>query len=384
MTIGLERYNHCLVVVTGAYKTKGGIAAVNRIMIQCLAERFDLDIFVLNEDNKEIINLPQTVHTIKYSVFNKNKICFTLALWNSLIRNKYSYIFCDHVNLASALAPFSKLGYQYYVWLFGIEVYYPNPSFEGLIGLKSAFRCLAISKFTADHVQRRFPAIQINVCELSLGSEWDPFNPRRIIEKTIPLQDLSGNWKTMGQFMILHVGQMNLSLRDKGQIALINAFPLILKEFTEAQLVLVGEGASLDHIRNQAAQLPCCVQERIFIPGYIPEEILDRLYEQCYLFAMPSQGEGFGLVYLEAFVHSKPCIGSKSAAIPEIIKDGVTGLLVNNPNSPEEVAEKISWLFSHPEEANRMGHEGYKKVITHHLFPHFKERFWHCINQAAL
>ena len=119
--------------------------------------------------------------------------------------------------------------------------------------------------------------------------------------------------------------------------------------------------------------------DSIFMPGYVDDALIDRLYETCFLFAMPSIGEGFGLVYLEAMSRAKPCVGAKVDATPLIVGDGVTGLLVEDPRSPDQVADAIIWLMAHPEDANAMGRAGYDLVRSRYLFPHFQERFWRAI-----
>jgi len=90
---------------------------------------------------------------------------------------------------------------------------------------------------------------------------------------------------------------------------------------------------------------------------------------------MPSKGEGFGLVYLEAIRWAKPYIGSYTDGACYIIRDVRTGLLVNNPDSASEVVSKIKWLLSHPDLTRDTGRAGYELVGTRYLFRHFSERF---------
>ena len=70
---------------------------------------------------------------------------------------------------------------------------------------------------------------------------------------------------------------------------------------------------------------------------------------------MPSSGEGFGLAYLEAMAHAKPCLGGKVDAAPNMIQDRITGILVDDPRSPDQIALKIIELFSNPKEREQWG-----------------------------
>jgi glycosyltransferase involved in cell wall biosynthesis len=121
------------------------------------------------------------------------------------------------------------------------------------------------------------------------------------------------------------------------------------------------------------------MRARIFFPGCLPDDLLDLVYQKCYIFAMPSMGEGFGLVYLEAMLRGKACLGGRVDATPCVVRDGITGLLIDNPKSPEQVAEALNWFLSHPEETRGMGLAGYELVRSYYLFPHFQERFWKAI-----
>ncbi len=94
---------------------------------------------------------------------------------------------------------------------------------------------------------------------------------------------------------------------------------------------------------------------------------------------MPSIGEGFGLVYLEAMMRAKACLGGRVDATPYVVRDGVTGLLVEDPKSPDQVAGALNWFLSHPDETHQMGLTGYELVNSYYLFPNFQERFWNAI-----
>jgi glycosyltransferase involved in cell wall biosynthesis len=66
-------------------------------------------------------------------------------------------------------------------------------------------------------------------------------------------------------------------------------------------------------------------------------------------------------------------------ATPYLVEDGVTGVLVDDPRSPKQIAEKACWLLAHPKDAARMGLSGYAIAKSNHLFSHFQERFWQAV-----
>ena len=74
---------------------------------------------------------------------------------------------------------------------------------------------------------------------------------------------------------------------------------------------------------------------QIVFEGFVPEADLDRYYASATVFAMPSRGEGFGLVYIEAMRHGLPVIASDEDAGPEIVKHGETGYTINRKRTQE-------------------------------------------------
>ena len=376
----------CLMAITGAFHTEGGIAALNRLVICSIAQAsYQLDVFSLVETDATVDIRYVDASTTNYQVYEANKFRFTISVWQALLRNNYDLVFSDHVNLASILALASKLRIcRYVVWLCGIEVFPPRPDREGKLGLKHAWKRLAISGHTQKSVKSRFPDLPITICDLAL----DPV--RHVAVSTaeltesrpnVSLYSVDGKEHQLGPRVILHIGRMLAAEQYKGQDVLLRAFPAILGQFHDAQLVLAGHGDDTPRLRALAETFSSRVQARVFMPGFVKADLLNKIYQTCYLFAMPGWGEGFGIVYLEAMACAKPCLGGGMDAARYVIRDGVTGLIVDDPKSPEQVADKICWLFEHPEKAYQMGLAGHNLVHSYYLFPHFKERFWKALKE---
>lgn len=376
------KYSKCLLLITGAFDSDGGIAALNRLTIAALTERYALDILILAENEAKVDSRYIPTNALVYArAFAGDKLNFIFSAWRAIFLNRYDLILVDHVNLASALVPLRWLGLvRYTVWLCGVEVFPPRPDFEGALGLQFASRRLAISEFTYQSVVSRYQNLKIEVCDLAL----DPVRhvPSGALEEQaegVELESMNGIRLKLNRRVILHVGRMATFERFKGQEVLVDAFPFIHQKYSDAQLVLAGRGDDLERLKARALALPSEFHANIFMPGYVADGLLERIYNLCYLFAMPSVGEGFGLVYLEAMNCGKPCIGARADATPYVVRDGETGVLVDNPHSPKEVADAVLWLFDHPDEARQMGRAGYDLVQSYYLFPHFKERFWNAI-----
>ena len=99
------------------------------------------------------------------------------------------------------------------------------------------------------------------------------------------------------------------------------------------------------------------------LTGAVSEETLQSLYQSCDLFVAPSLYESFGLIYLEAMNYGKPVIGCRSGGIPEVIDQGVTGLMAE-PEAPVALAEAIVALLKSPVKLYEMGVAGRQQLLA--------------------
>lgn len=77
---------------------------------------------------------------------------------------------------------------------------------------------------------------------------------------------------------------------------------------------------------------------------------------------MPSSGEAFGIVYLEAWAYRKPVIGAPIQAVKALISDGVDGWLIE-PEQVEAITKRLAWLADHPDAARAAGNAGHEKLL---------------------
>jgi hypothetical protein len=107
-----------------------------------------------------------------------------------------------------------------------------------------------------------------------------------------------------------------------------------------------------------------------FLHGLTPEQLF-ACYANCDVFALPSRGEGFGFVFLEAMALAKPVIGGAHGGIPDIVEDGVTGLLVPH-GDVERLAQAVESLFNDPSRAREMGARGRDRIEKTFSFAQFQ------------
>jgi glycosyltransferase involved in cell wall biosynthesis len=111
---------------------------------------------------------------------------------------------------------------------------------------------------------------------------------------------------------------------EKGQSYFVDAMARVLRALPGVQALVLGEGQDDERLRTQAASLG--LAEAVRFAGYRRD--LDRIYPAIDLLVLPSLSEGLPNVVLEAMAHARAVVATRVGGLPEIVDDGVSGLLV--------------------------------------------------------
>jgi phosphatidylinositol alpha-1,6-mannosyltransferase len=184
-----------------------------------------------------------------------------------------------------------------------------------------------------------------------------------------------------GREYLLIVGRMAATERYKGHDQLLQA----LRHLPAAadawpRLVIAGDGDDRPRLEALAATLG--VAGQVLFTGFVSEATLAELYARAAVFVMPSRGEGFGLVYLEAMRAGRPCVAARASAAAEIVADGETGLLVD-PLDPDAIAGALGRLLAAPELARAMGEAGHRRLDQLFTPRRFRERLWPLLDRLT-
>ena len=159
--------------------------------------------------------------------------------------------------------------------------------------------------------------------------------------------------------VIICVGSIGLR---KGQTYLVEAFSRIASKHPDWDLALVGRPADetlVGRIRDVVSKNK--LQSRVQFAEHCSDAELTSRLNRSAIFAMPSLMEGLGLSLQEALVHGCACIGSGVGGIPDLIKDGDNGLLVEPGNVPQ-LAEGLERLMEHHELRSRLALRGPQSI----------------------
>jgi phosphatidyl-myo-inositol dimannoside synthase len=343
----------------------GGVQRVSRHLAAVLSEfatsrHLDYRLLSLN-DTRELHRMSVGGKEFVFTGCERSKARFAATAIRAASRHG-KLVLAGHPNLGPVAQTMKLVAprLKTIICAHGVEVWEPLPAMRRL-AMRRASVVLAPSKDTANHVAEQLVRRErIRVLPWALDPEFEAI-PANAPAGKLPHGYPEGR-------VILTVGRWLANERYKGMDTLITALPRLLTRWPELQLVAVGDGDDRVWLEELAEKNG--VNRHVhFLTGLSFQE-LSACYEACEMFALPSRGEGFGLVYLEAMAHGKPVIGGAHGGAPEVIEDGVTGYLVPHGDAAQ-LATSIETLLSDPALAQKMGGRGRQRVEREFRFTVF-------------
>ena len=165
--------------------------------------------------------------------------------------------------------------------------------------------------------------------------------------------------------LALAVGRL---IEQKDHATLLRAFALVHADLPQARLAILGSGPLEAETRRLAAELR--LEDAVALPGRT--DIRDWL-ERADVFVHTSRWEGFGIVLLEAMLAGLPVVATRVSAVPEVVVDGETGLLVE-PGDAAGVAAHLESLLTDRERAAALGGAGRRRAHSEFSVGRMAER----------
>ncbi len=283
-------------------------------------------------------------------------------------RYHYRYIEWAHGYDFPALLLLSYLlPIRFFIYLHGDDVLCPlkNPLFKRLfeLTLQRAEAIACNSNFTKTFLQSHFrvttPMHIVNptVRPAKFG------DPTKLMSSEVLRTEVRSALDIpTSSIAILSVGRL---VRRKGFERIIEQIPRLIEDGTDVYYLICGTGPMEEKLRTQAEQLG--VASRVIFSGYVSDEDLAGFYSACDIFALMTffdttakSIEGFGIVYLEAGLFSKPVIASRSGGVEDAVWDGETGILVE-PGNTEEIYAGLHKLCIDKQLREDLGCRGYQR-----------------------
>jgi glycosyltransferase involved in cell wall biosynthesis len=272
------------------------------------------------------------IHSAMAALINSSRHAFsfqTQSVYDTSVAGVPHFIYTDHTHLSNLKASF-----------FDRRKLRPRPwlSLESTM-YQNAARIFTRSQNVAADLMQQYGAAPEKVVCVYAGANGSGTEQRSLAN------DGYANRR------ILFVGG---DWERKGGPVLAEAFAEVLKSIPEAHLTIVGARPRLT--------LPNCT-----VVGNVSIGELSSYYSQASVFCLPTRLEPFGVAILEAMMHRLPVVGTRVGALPDMIRDGVTGRIVA-PGNARQLAEALIDLLRDPLRCRQFGEAGYELAKTRYTW----------------
>lgn len=351
-----------LTLQTSTFSAYGGIPTYNRLVCRSLNEvdfAADRHVLIATDDPADVSRRSADLPDLKFKAYGRRRMAFVRQVLSLAINHRIDLALIGHVNYAPLGLLLRRLQPQirYGVMMYGVDVW-TRLSRARWLALQQADFAISISEYTKQRAVEVNGVVEARVHLLPNALEVAPVDS---------LVNAHGTAHTQG-LNLLSVCRLDSAERYKGVDTVIESLPLIARRVPEVRYVVVGSGTDLGRLKELAARVG--VSDRVIFKGSVDEVSLRICYQTCDVFVLPSAGEGFGFVFLEAMQYGKPVVAADSGGTPEVVQDGVTGTLVPY-GDVGELAQALTTLCLCPEVRTRQGQAGYSRLKEHFTFPQF-------------
>jgi phosphatidylinositol alpha-1,6-mannosyltransferase len=335
MTNGLR----VLMMLTDGYGGLGGIAKFNRDFLQALdgcglVERVQ----ALPRKIPNPIDEPIPEIVVYDRKAAQGKAAFLLRVAAHAWRDRQiDLLVCGHIHLLPLAWLVARLrGARLVLIVHGVEAWRPSRKRLANWLAHRVDAIIAVSKYSAERFTHWSKLPMDRAFILPNCVDLDRFKPQNRDARLVERYGLQSSK------VIMTVGRLASEERYKGFDQVIELMPKLLERFPTLTYLVVGEGDDRPRLQAKAAALG--VSEHTIFTGRIPESEKVAHYNLADGFIMPSTGEGFGIVLIEAAACGVPVVGSQADGSREALLDGRLGRLVD-PRRSNELFEAVAAIL---------------------------------------
>lgn len=331
----------------------GGIENYNKTFLKALSQLKNtktISVSVYDERKDH-----DGIEGIEFHNFDGKKIHAIRFLISRL--REVDKLFLAHVNLVpvALIAKILKPNLKIYLSIYGIDVWKKLPFLYRFV-LKNA-TIFSISTYTTETFIKYNPFVKKEQIiylppETDTDTKFSHSNPYQLDE-----------------YNLLTVSRLDENERYKGIDSIIKTLPSLKKKIPNIKYTVIGKGNDEQRLVQLAEQLD--IQDHVEFKGFVDQ--VEPYYEYCDVFSLPSKGEGFGIVYLEAMKYKKPIIAANIGGATDVVINNKTGFLCEYDNN-QCLTDKILFLFNNRKISQDMGNAGYDHLINNFTFDLFKKR----------
>jgi glycosyltransferase involved in cell wall biosynthesis len=323
--------------IPNMFEFKGGIQVYSAFLLQAVQQIPQIDqceVFLKHDCQPD----SESFQEISFHCAGKwhprlRSLVYAAQLFKYGIIQRPDLIISTHVNftlVAYWLKRFANI--PYWAVAHGVDAWnIQKPMLQ--TALLHADRILAVSHYTRDRLLREQPLDPEKVVVLP-----NTFDAQRFQASSKPTALLQQYGLKPDQPVILTVCRLAADEQYKGYDRILEAMPRIRQTIPNVHYLIVGKGNDQHRVQQMIVDLQ--LENCVTLAGFVPDEELCDHYNLCDIFAMPSKGEGFGIVYLEAMACGKPVVGGNQDGAIDALCQGQLGALVN-PDDVEEIAQTL-------------------------------------------
>jgi glycosyltransferase involved in cell wall biosynthesis len=322
-----------VLVTTIPPEAKGGIVALHRVLFrQSIGQNHGLALFPVASPAPYKERLPARLYRV-----------FVRAIDFSFLLLKDRSIKIVHVNSSpDSRAILRDSLFIMISWLMGKKIIlqlhstidaYENPKVVEWIKKRMFTLCDKILVFSKNDGNKIKPMV--------------PMEKIEIFPNAVNADDFKNkDWSFKRNLSIPEEGEIVLFLsrlfREKGVFDLIESIPEVIGEFEKVYFVFAGDGPDKPGMEEACKRKE--IDKVVRFTGNLQEEDVRKAFSCADIFVLPSYTEGMPMAILQALAAGLPVIATPVGAIPDFIKDGINGFLVQ-PHSPGQLAEKLMLLL---------------------------------------
>ncbi|MEH2284255.1 MAG: glycosyltransferase family 4 protein [Nostoc sp.] len=321
---------------------KGGIQVYSIFLLKAFQDIYpeaNYDVFLKYDkyNLKRSENL-QFLSSTKFHYFGDlprllQTILFATKIIILAILQRPAIVISTHVNYAIVCYILKFLtGTPYWVVAHGLEVWDIENNVTKL-ALAKADKIISVSNYTRQRLleDTNIDSEKIVLLPNTFDASQFQINPK-------PTYLLKRYNLTDEQPVILTVTRMGRMAKYKGYDQILHALVKVRLYLPNVHFILAGKGDDIPRIKALVTNLN--LQDCVTIAGFVSDEELCEHYNLCDVFALPSKGEGFGIVFLEALACGKPVLAGNQDGSIDPLAEGKLGCLVD-PDNVEEIADNL-------------------------------------------
>ena len=357
-----------LVLITDAFGGHGGISQFNQDLLSALCNHPDTDevVAIPRLLPKPPGPLPSRLRQVVTGLGHKTSYLFATLreVWGN---PNFDLIICGHINLLP-LAWFLRNWCRAPLALVihGVDAWTPTRNPMANLLARSPDAILPVSLITAQRFQAwsKVESGRLHLLQNAVHLDHYAFAPKPAY--------LLERYGLEQHPVIMTLGRMASLERYKGFDEVLEALPALIREYPNLRYLAIGDGS--DHDRLVAKTKAMGLHEHVIFPGLIPESEKADHYRLADAYVMPSRGEGFGRVFLEAMACGVPVVASNVDGSREAVMEGRLGQMVD-PADPEDILRGIRAALAAP--------HGIPEGLDYFAFPRFVERFHVLLNDLC-